>query len=266
LYKKLEKTHEALKNSQTRLMQTIKLATVGELAGGIAHEINNPLQIILGNVQMALMGLKPEESLKVVETQAMRIANIVRGLLSMARQNTKSQNEYLEINSLITATLGMVRGQIEKRGIELRLNLAEKLPLVHGSSIYFQQILLNFILHSKKQIGQNGIISICSKMVDEDLIEIELTDSGVRMPEEYVRKIFDPFGDIDNSSEMNLGLTVSVQMIQDIGGTVQIDSPKGEGNRIVIKIPKYTQKENTLHRSEKTNGVSTVNEAVVPSV
>jgi len=239
LYKSLERTHEALKKSQTSLMQTIKLATVGELAGGIAHEINNPLQIILGNIQMALMGFKTEESLKIVETQAMRIANIVRGLLSMAKQNNVSATEYLEINPLILNTLNLVRSQIEKRGIEIKTELAEKLPVVQGSSVYFQQILLNFILHSKKQIGKQGSILIRSEMVDSEWIQLELVDSGVPMPMEYIDKILDPFENMDNSMEMNLGLTVSVQMLHDIGGKISINSVKDTGNRIVMQIPKY---------------------------
>lgn len=239
LYKKLETTHEALKKSQSRLMQTIKLATVGELAGGIAHEINNPLQIILGNTQMAQMGYKTEDSLKIIETQAMRIANIVRGLLSMARQKNAPASEYLEINPLIMNTVNLVRGQIEKRGITLDLQLADNLPIVLGSSVYFQQILLNFVLHAKKQIAQNGTISIRTGLHADQWITIEIRDSGIPMPRAYINKIMDPFSDLENTDEMNLGLTVSVQMVRDIGGDVQIESDEQSGNYIRIQIPKF---------------------------
>ncbi len=249
LYKKLEQTHNALKQSQTRLMQTIKLATVGELAGGIAHEINNPLQIILGNIQMALMGYKVEESLKVVETQAMRIANIVRGLLSMARQKSSNISEYLEINPLILNTVNLVRSQIEKRGIKLNLELADNLPIFKGSTVYLQQILLNFLLHSKKQISRDGVITIRTSLVDEGFIQIEIRDTGIPMPPEYIEKIMDPFSNIEHTGEMNLGLTVSIQMIKDIGGTVRIQSFPEEGNAITIQIPKY-QKDKANHESE----------------
>jgi signal transduction histidine kinase len=238
LFKKLNQTHDALKKSQAKLMQTVKMATIGELAGGIAHEINNPLQIILGNIQIAMMGYKFEDSLKVIESQAMRIANIVRGLLSMARQNTTTKSEFIELNPLIMNTLNLVRGQIEKRGIKFEIKLNENLPMVQGSSVYFQQILLNFILHSKQQINQGGTIIIRSYQKEDDFIRIEIEDSGIPMPEEYIQKILDPFADIDNVSEMNLGLAVSVQMIRDIGGEVQINSGKDFGNRIKIKIRK----------------------------
>ncbi|GAB4364656.1 MAG: hypothetical protein Kow0042_03410 [Calditrichia bacterium] len=243
LYKKLESAHEALKKSQARLMQTVKMATVGELAGGIAHEINNPLQIILGNVQMAMMGYHTEKSLKIVETQAMRIANIVRGLLSMAKQKSVSNHEYLEINPLIMNTLNLVRSQIEKRGIQIILELQDKLSVVQGSSIYFQQIFLNFLLHAKKQIERDGSITIRSKNVDDFGVQIELEDTGIPMPPQYIRKILDPFEELDNSSEINLGLAVSVQMIRDIGGKVEISSGDKRGNKIIITIPKHSKKE-----------------------
>lgn len=254
LYKKLENTHEALKKSQSKLMQTIKLATVGELAGGIAHEINNPLQIILGNAQMAMMGYKTEESLKIVESQAMRIANIVRGLLSMAKQKTVSSSEYLEINPLIMNTLNLVRGQIEKRGIKIETEMAEKLPVIRGSSIYFQQILLNFILHAKKQIEHNGSLKIKSRRFGDKGIQIEIQDSGLPMPEQYIEKIMNPFDNIENSTEMNLGLTVSVQMIHDIGGQVQIESDPEYGNKVTIQLPRGINKENEYEPSNRSSG------------
>jgi signal transduction histidine kinase len=243
IYKKVEKTHEALKKSQHQLMRTLKLATVGELAGGIAHEINNPLQIIMGNIQVARMGHKVEESLKVVEAQAMRIANIVRGLLNMARQNNVDSNsEYVEVNSLIMNTLNLVRGQIEKRNIEINMNLGKKLPVLKCSSVYFQQVLLNFILHSKKQIGQDGTLDISSRIDENDWIHIEINDSGAPLPPEYVKKVMDPFSDLENTAELNLGLTVSVQMIRDLGGVVKIESTKDSGNKIILKIPKGAEK------------------------
>jgi signal transduction histidine kinase len=243
MYTKLEKAHESLKSSQHQLMRSLKLATVGELAGGIAHEINNPLQIIMGNIQVARMGHKVEESLKVIETQAMRIANIVRGLLNMARQNNnESSSEFIEVNSLIMNTVNLVRGQIEKRNIDINLDLGKKIPVLKCSSVYFQQVLLNFILHAKKQINQDGTLDISSSVDKNNWIHIEIIDSGAALPREYVQKVMDPFSDLENSTETNLGLTVSVQMIRDLGGVVKIESTDESGNKIIIKIPKGTEK------------------------
>ena len=172
----------------------------------------------------------------------------------MARLNTVSPNEFIEINPLILNTLNLVRGQIEKRGIAIKLELEDKLPLVRGSSIYFQQILLNFILHSKKQIEHNGSMVIRSFNWEDQGIQIELEDSGNPMPAEYIEKILDPFGDLDNSAEMNLGLTVSIQMVRDIGGHIKIESRKKVGNKIIIQIPKFNQKEGEYDKEVVSTG------------
>ncbi len=233
---------EKIMKIRKQLMETLKLATVGELAGGVAHEINNPLQIIMGNVQMARMGHKVEENLEIIEKQALRIANIVRGLLNMVKSNKDSVKEILEINSLITNTLNLIRGQIEKRNIKISLILNKKLPVVQCGSIYFQQILLNFLLHSKKQIGENGFIEIKTKVDEQNFVKITIKDSGVPMPKEYIDKVMDPFLGLENSTELNLGLTVSVQMIRDIGGNVLIEAIPKLGNKVTIKIPIASKK------------------------
>lgn len=237
---------KSLKISQQWLIQMIKFAAVGEIAGGIAHEINNPLQVIMGNVQMARMGHRTEESLEQIEQQSLRIANIVRGLLSMARRSQESELELLELNSLIVNTLNLIRGQIEKRNIKVTLDLEKNLPIIKGGSIYFQQIFLNFLLHSKMQIGENGAIEIKSKSGGKENIIVEFKDSGIPMPKEYIQKVLDPFSDLENSSELNLGLTVSVQMIRDIGGTIEIESGKQSGNKVIIDIPKSLASEKHL--------------------
>ncbi|RQW01862.1 MAG: hypothetical protein EH225_09165 [Calditrichaeota bacterium] len=222
---------------QKRFMKLLRLATVGELAGGFAHEINNPLQIIMGNIQMARMGQRLEESLDILDKQTERIANIVRGLLNMVRQNNDSVNQYIEINPLIVNTLNLVRGQIEKRKIEISMELENKLPVVQCSSIFFQQILLNFILHAKMQIGHSGKINIKTSGEGREWIQIEISDSGIPMPSEYIEKIMDPFSDLENSTEVNLGLTVSVEMVRELGGDISIQSRKNSGNQIVMRIP-----------------------------
>jgi len=244
----VEKKNQDLKKFQSRLMALSKLATIGELAGGIAHEINNPLQIIMGNVQMARMGHRTEESLEVIEKQSLRIATIVRGLLNMARPNHDASNEYLEINPLIVNTLNLVRGQIEKRNIEIKLDLEKSLPITQCGSIFFQQVLLNIILHAKMQVGQNGIINIISRSENREWVVIEVIDSGIPYPAEYIDRVMNPFLDLDHSSEANLGLTVSIQMVKDLGGEVKIDWDKKTGNRILVKIPALKKKENTIQQ------------------
>ena len=252
--KSVETKERLLEQIQNRMMRILRLATVGELAGGIAHEINNPLQIIMGNIQMARMGHKLEKSLEVIEKQSVRIANIVRGLLNMAQQNQESTSEFLEINPLIVNTVNLIRGQLEKRDIDVELDLKNKIPVIQGSSIYFQQILLNFILHAKMQIVRNGSIHISTQVEENEWIIMKISDTGVPMPSEYIEKIIDPFSELENSQEVNLGLTVSVQMIQEKGGDVQFKPKKKTGNIIIIKIPTATFDKKDVHVEAVSTG------------
>lgn len=248
LNKIIEQKTQEFRKLQARLFSLSKLATIGELAGGIAHEINNPLQIIMGNVQMARMGHRTEESLEVIEKQSLRIANIVRGLLSMAKPNQEAGKEYLEINPLIVNTLNLVRGQIEKRNIEIKLDLEKNLPVTQCGSIYFQQILLNLVLHAKMQIGQNGSLQIITRSENKEWIILEVIDSGNPLPAEYIERITNPFADLDHSSETNIGLTVTIQMVKDLGGEVKIEWDKNIGNRIILKIPALKKQEGNLRQ------------------
>jgi len=243
-----------LEQLQNRMMRVLRLATVGELAGGIAHEINNPLQIIMGNVQMARMGHKLEKSLEIIEKQSVRIANIVRGLLNMAQQNQEITSEFLEINPLIVNTVNLIRGQLEKREIDVELDLKTKIPAIQGSSIYFQQILLNFILHAKMQIGRNGSIHVSTRVEENEWVIMEIKDTGIPMPSVYIEKVMDPFSELENSQEVNLGLTVSVQMIQETGGEVQFKPKKKTGNIITIKIPIATLNKKNVQEEVVSTG------------
>jgi len=254
LYKDLETTHLDLKNSQAQLMQAIKLATVGDLAGGIAHEINNPLQIILGKIQIARFSKNADDALQIVETQAMRIATIVRGLLSLARNRSTEAKEFIEINPLINSTLNLIRGQIEKRAIKIEMEMGEKIPIIVGNSSYLQQIILSFLLNAKKTMTSGGLLKIRTEYWNDKWIKIEFSDTGVALKDAEIEAALHPFapGSPPSEASQNLGLVVSVEMIREIGGEVEIESGPESGNRIIIKIPKSTREEMVYEHPLKT--------------
>ncbi len=238
IFKKLERMHIELQNSQANLMQAVKMATVGELAGGVAHEINNPLQIILGKIQIAMMGNISQDTLKVIEMQALRIATIVRGLLMLAKEEPNRASDFVEINPLIMNTLKLIKGQIEKRNIVIETNLADRLPVISASSVYLQQILLNFFLTAKKLMSKGGTLRIETAHTPDNRIVIRIADTGQPYSEEEIEEILHPFKNPERKSQgqMNLNLVVSVQMIRDIQGDVHIYS-SDNGNTIEIEIP-----------------------------
>ncbi len=238
IFKELERMHIELKNSQANLMRAVKLATVGELAGGVAHEINNPLQIILGKIQIAMMGNTSPDTLKVIEMQALRIATIVRGLLMLAREDQNKASDFIEINPLITNTLKLIKGQIEKRNIVIETRLAERLPVITANAVYLQQIFLNFFLNAKKLMARGGRLSVETVHTEHNTILIRIQDTGQPFRPEEIEEILSPFKNPGrmNNGQLNLNLVVSVQMIRDIQGEVRIHSNE-EGNTIEIEIP-----------------------------
>lgn len=243
IYKKLKIAHEELKKSQNELVRTIKLATVGELSSGIAHEINNPLQIILGNIQLARLKKNYEETLQTIEEQSYRIATIVKSLLTFVRQDYKDIfNEYIDVNQTIHKAYNLVRGQLEKSGIKVSFDGLKPVPSIQLNSNYCQQIFLNLFLNIKRNFSESGELYIESEEKD-DYIEIKVRDTGKPMPEEFVRRILQPFEAQGTSTEpLQLSFAVSVQMIKDINGLIHVEAGKDGGNEITILLPKTQEK------------------------
>ncbi|RMF61604.1 MAG: GAF domain-containing protein [Calditrichaeota bacterium] len=240
MYKNLESTHKELEHSQASLLQAVKLATVGEVAGGVAHEINNPLQIILGKIQIARTGRKIPEALDVIEMQAMRIANIVRGLLTLSRQDLSQRSEPIYIKQVIQETTNLIRSQVEKRGIQINLHFSDSLPVIKGNFVYWQQIFLNFILNAKKRMPSGGQLNINTTVNQErDEIQVVFHDTGLPFPAEIQKNLSHPFAHQESSLEndAHFGLMMSAQMILEAGGSLEVESETADGNRIVIRIP-----------------------------
>jgi signal transduction histidine kinase len=245
IFKKLKIAHEELKKSQNELLRTIKLATVGELSGGVAHEINNPLQIILGNIQLARIKKNYDEALKVIEEQSIRISNIVKSLLTFVRQDYKDVfNEYIVPSQVIRKAFDLVRGQLEKIGIKVHLEKLQPTSSIQLNTNYCQQIFLNLFLNSKNNLPEGGDLYVESRELDE-YIEIKMWDNGSPMSEEFINRIMQPFEMTGTQTEpLQLSMAVTIQMIKDINGLIQINASNGVGNEIVIHLPKAQRAEN----------------------
>ena len=241
-YRSLHLTHEELKQSQNSLVSTTRLAAVGELSGGVAHEINNPLQIILGNIQLAQLKGDTSESLKVIGEQATRISNIVKGLLNFVRQDYSDIfNEYVVPANILRKTYELIRGQFGKLSINIDFdNLIETAP-INLNSNYLQQIFLNLLLNAKSNLLNGGNLIVETKDED-DYILLRIKDDGKPMTKEFIARAKEPFKkQTDGTEPVQLGFAVSLQMIDDIKGLVQINASKGFGNEIIVHLPKNTQ-------------------------
>ena len=253
----LEEEQERLKNIQTQLIQQEKMASVGQLAAGVAHELNNPLGGILGYSQFAsekilnkpLKDLTEEDirtyiqHLKDIEHQSQRCKTIVQNLLKFARSSAKVAFESLGLNSILKDTLLFLRYQMEMNRVELALDLSDSLPKVMGNANQLQQVFTNIILNAIQAMPNGGKLTVSSKEIPktEDLpkrVGITFTDTGCGIPQDNINKVFEPFFTTKKVGEgTGLGLSVSYGIIQEHKGEILVESEVGKGTKFTILLP-----------------------------
>ncbi|HEY5648070.1 MAG TPA: ATP-binding protein, partial [Nitrospiria bacterium] len=259
LYRMLERQMEELKRSQTQqLLQSAKLASIGELATNVAHEINNPLTSILGFTTLILDGMEESDpnkrDLKVIESEAIRSRDIVRNLLDFARKRPV-RRELTDINQTIEKTLNLLRHQAELSNIELREEYDTEIPTITVDADQMKQVFINLLKNAFDAMPNGGILTITTHLNDpgrETLsgsisvkeiplsgpnIEIRFKDSGVGISKEGIKKIFDPFFSTKEEMGTGLGLAVSYGIIERHSGRLDVYSEIGQGSTFVIRLP-----------------------------
>jgi PAS domain S-box-containing protein len=224
--------------------QAEKLAALGTLAAGLAHELNNPVGIISSRIEIMLLDaestpLPPEvtEDLRVLHRHAQRVARIAQGLLSFARQSS-GQREPVDLNHLLEETLLLIERQVVKEGIVVKRALAPDLPLIWGDGNALQQVMLNLLTNARDALGQGGEIAVQTAPVDGQpgAARLVVRDTGPGIPPEVLGRIFDPFF-TTKSEGTGLGLSISYGIVRDHKGTVDVQSRPGEGTTFVLTFP-----------------------------
>ena len=259
LYRALQRQMEELKRSQTeQLLQSAKLASIGELATNVAHEINNPLTSILGFASLMLEDMDDQsphkKDLRIIESEAMRSRDIVRNLLDFARKRPVKR-ELTDINQLIQKTLNLLRHQADISNIILKEEYAHDLPTIIVDADQLKQVFINLIKNAFDAMPKGGTLAITTlaHLWDElsspggfhekepafssKMIEIRFKDTGMGISKENVNKIFDPFFTTKEEMGTGLGLAVSYGIIERHSGRLEVFTDKGEGATFVIKLP-----------------------------
>ncbi len=219
-----------LKKFQAQLIQSQKMEDLGRLAGGVAHEINTPLGIILGYSQLLMDDIKDEETLegmKIIEKQTKVCRNIVADLLGFAR-NSQSVSETVNINESMRKVTNLVEHIFFLNRISIRFALDENIPqLTGGDEERLKQVWLNLLNNAADAIGRDGIIFVQSKPGDDGQgIEVSIVDTGTGISKADLPKIFDPFFTTKEVGKgTGLGLSVSFGIIKDHGGNISVLSP-----------------------------------------
>lgn len=219
-----------------------KMASLGELAGSVAHEINNPMTTILGRIQLMLeystLSDDEQKKLTVIETQANRISKLIHALLSFARgkENEMKQDE-LNINLVINNSLELTRHNLEINQIEVSTTLTNDLPVIYGDAIQLQQVFINMINNARQAMMKKGKLSIGSRNYESGLC-VSIKDSGPGIEPKEQDRIFEPlFSTKRQSGGTGLGLSICKQIIQKHGGSITVESNLGQGTKFDVFLP-----------------------------
>jgi len=230
--------------AQQQIGQSEKLASIGRLAAGIAHEINNPLTGVLTFAhllkQKENMVEEDRHDLDVIIRETTRVREIVRGLLDFARQSPPAK-EALAINDVIQRTMKLIRSQKEFRNVRIEEALDPKLPPVLGDKNQLQQIFLNLALNACEAMPEGGTLTI-ETFAAGGSVHILFKDTGTGIKKEHMDKIFDPFFTTKPVGKgTGLGLSVSYGTVQQHSGTIKVESEEGTGTTFMIALPLVPQ-------------------------
>jgi PAS domain S-box-containing protein len=224
---------------QDQLIQSEKLAGIGILASGVAHEINNPLSGIIGMAEVALEEASSTQKayLEDVLNCAQRINEIVNGLRSYSRSARNTDQGPLDMNQILEDSLKMVRLATKTNSVEV-IKKFEPVEKVEANAGQLQQVFVNLITNAFQAMnGREGRLVLSTRSL-KDLAEVKVSDNGMGIPQQYLKKIFDPFFTTKNPGEgTGLGLNIVYRIITNYEGTIDVESKEGAGTTFTIKLP-----------------------------
>ncbi len=240
LEKRVEERTLELRGMQDALVQSEKLASLGKMAAGVAHEINNPLTSILINTHLLLERNPADpaarENLTMIADETARCAQIVRGLLEFSRM-TPSRTAPASVNDIIERTVQLLEKQALVRNIVIVKALDPDLPPLELDKNKIQQVFSNLMINACEAMPAGGTLTVASRRSADGLgLEIGFTDTGVGIPKENLTKLFDPFFSTKNFGT-GLGLAVSYGIVRRRGGTIEVRSDVGRGSVFTVKLP-----------------------------
>ena len=240
LEKRVEERTQKLREMQDSLVRSEKLASLGKMAAGVAHEINNPLTSILLNTHLMLEKVKKNsrfrENLSLIADETSRCSEIVKGLLEFSHQNPPEKN-FADVNDLINLTLSILENQVAFQNIKIIKNLDQNLPQIQIDINKMKQVFWNLMINAAEAMPEGGMLTLISRLSENSkYIEIEFKDTGLGIPKENLNKLFDPFFTTKGGGT-GLGLAVSYGIIEQHKGKIEVQSKKYQGSTFAISLP-----------------------------
>ena len=225
---------------EEQLQHAEKMASVGLLAAGVAHEVNTPLAGISSYTQLLRGQLEEndprQQVLEKIEKQSFRAAKIINGLLNFSR-SSGTEFEQVDVNKVLADVLALVEHQLDGSRIRVRRELAESLPPVRGNENRIQQVFFNLILNARDAMPSGGWLTLRTH-ADEETVVVEVGDTGHGIRREHIRRIYDPFFTTKGIGKgTGLGLSVSYGIVQEHGGAIFVESDPGQGTTFQVALP-----------------------------
>ncbi len=245
---RLKEADNRIDRLNAQLHQSDKLAALGKLAAGAAHEINNPLAVIQQKTGWMEDLLKEEDlknsenykeyltSLKKIEEHVDRAKKVMHNMLGYARR-MEPRLQDVDINETLRQTTSLLENYARNNNIEIKDSLQEDMPIIASDQSQLQQVFLNILSNAIDASNNTGIVEVESGMV-ESFIEIKIKDNGSGITKELQKKIFDPFFTTKESGKgTGLGLWVTYNIVENLGGSISLESARGKGTTFTVKIP-----------------------------
>ena len=245
---RLKQADARMNELNAQLVQSDKLAALGKMSVGIAHEINNPLAVIMQKTGWIEDLLLEEDlqhsknidefklSIKSIDEHVERARKVVHNMLGYARK-MEPHLEDVDINKTLQQTIALLENYARVNDIEIKTTLSPDLPIIASDQAQLQQVLMNLISNSIDAIGKDGLIEIKSMRLGS-VINIWIKDNGPGIPEDQQKRVFDPFFTTKETGKgTGLGLWVSYNIIEKMGGTIKLKSRVGKGSSFVVEIP-----------------------------
>ena len=235
---------------EMQLMQAEKLSSIGVLAAGVAHEINNPLSSVAGYAEALLRRFKEEHSLaadprledfpkylQVIVRESYRCKGIIDCLLSFSRKSDCSLCN-VNINEILNEVLELVRYKSRYEKVEIRTNLQSDLPDVIGDPAGLRQVCMNLLINAHQAISGTGLVEITTKTAMQSMVVFQIQDSGCGINKDAIDQIWDPFFTTKNVGQgTGLGLAITYNIIKRLGGDISVESQVGKGSKFTVRMP-----------------------------
>ncbi|HET6675486.1 MAG TPA: ATP-binding protein, partial [Nitrospiraceae bacterium] len=228
------------KRLQEQLRRTERVAELGTLASGMAHEIGTPMNVILGRAEYLMNRTNDEpikKGLQTIVSQVERITRVMNQLLSFARRETPERRA-VNLKEVVENSLEMFHERFARHHIEIELDCEQACPPVHADADQMSQVLINLVMNAVYAMPDGGRLRIAVRRLDRNMVELRIADTGSGMPPGVLAKIFDPFFTTKEFGVgTGLGLTVVKGIMEEHGGTIAVSSEPGRGTTFTLVLP-----------------------------